>query len=87
MAAASQSSGAWCSKVVAASCRLRVYLTAPQPKLFVNAEPGVFITGRVRALANSFSNQEQVSVEGLHFIQEDRPEEVGQAIASWLKRI
>jgi haloalkane dehalogenase len=61
--------------------------TAPQPKLFVNAEPGVFITGRVRALANSFSNQEQVSVEGLHFIQEDRPEEVGQAIASWLKRI
>ena len=61
--------------------------TAPQPKLFVNAEPGVFITGRVRALANGFSNQEQVSVEGLHFIQEDRPEEVGQAIASWLRRI
>ena len=61
--------------------------TAPLPKLFIDAEPGVFITGRIRRLASSFPNQHRVVVGGLHFVQEDSPGEVGRAIAGWLERI
>ncbi len=61
--------------------------TAPLPKLFIDAEPGVFITGRIQRLASSFPNQHRVVVGGLHFVQEDSPDEVGRAIADWLERI
>lgn len=59
--------------------------TASMPKLFIDAEPGVFITGRIRRLASSFPHQRRVAVGGLHFVQEDSPNEIGQAIASWLE--
>jgi haloalkane dehalogenase len=71
-------------RIAAYSAWLR---TAPLPKLFIDAEPGVFITGRIRSLARSFPNQHHVVVEGLHFVQEDSPDEVGRAIAGWLQRI
>jgi hypothetical protein len=58
--------------------------TASLPKLFIDAEPGVFITGRIRKLASSFLNQRRVVVSGLHFVQEDSPCEIGRALASWL---
>jgi haloalkane dehalogenase len=61
--------------------------TASLPKLFIDAEPGVFITGRIRRLASSFPNQHRVVVGGLHFVQEDSPDEIGRAIAGWLERI
>jgi len=61
--------------------------TAPPPKLFVDAEPGVFVTGRIRRLARSFPHQQHIMVRGLHFVQEDCPDEVGRAIALWLERI
>jgi len=61
--------------------------TASLPKLFIDAEPGVFMTGRIRRLASSFPNQHHVVVRGLHFVQEDSPDEIGQAIAGWLERI
>ena len=51
--------------------------TVSLPKLFIDAEPGVFITGRIRKLASSFPNQDRVVVRGLHFVQEDSPDEVG----------
>jgi len=61
--------------------------TAWLPKLFIGAEPGVFMTGRIRRLASSFPNQHHIVVRGLHFLQEDSPDEIGQAIAGWLERI
>jgi haloalkane dehalogenase len=61
--------------------------TASLPKLFIDAEPGVFITGRIRRLASSFPDQHRVVVGGLHFVQEDSPGEIGRAITSWLERI
>ena len=61
--------------------------TAPLPKLFIDAEPGVFVTGRIRSLASSFPNQGRVPVKGLHFVQEDSPSEIGEAISGWLERI
>jgi haloalkane dehalogenase len=60
---------------------------ASLPKLFIDAESGVFITGRIRRLASSFPNQHHVVVKGLHFVQEDSPDEIGRAIAGWLERI
>jgi len=31
--------------------------------------------------------QREVTVPGLHFVQEDSPHEIGQAIAGWLAEI
>jgi haloalkane dehalogenase len=55
---------------------------SPVPKLFVNAEPGT-ISIDEREFCRSFPNQTEVSVRGLHFIQEDSPDEIGEAVAKW----
>ncbi len=54
------------------------------PKLFINAEPGAILTGPQREFCRSWPNQTEVTVPGNHFIQEDSPDEIGQAIAAWL---
>ena len=53
------------------------------PKLFINADPGTILTGRQRELCRSWPNQREVTVKGIHFVQEDSPAEIGQAIAEW----
>ena len=53
------------------------------PKLFVNADPGAILTGEQREFCRSWPNQEEVTVKGAHFIQEDSPDEIGAAIAQW----
>ena len=55
------------------------------PKLFINAEPGSILVGRQRDYCRTWPNQKEVMVPGKHFIQEDSPSEIGQAIAEWLK--
>ena len=67
-----ESYGAW----LAAATEVR--------KLFVNAEPGAILTGRQRELCRSWPNQEEVTVPGVHFIQEDSGDQIGAAMASWL---
>lgn len=54
------------------------------PKLFINAEPGTILTGAQREFARSWPNQTETTVAGIHFIQEDSADEIGNAIASWL---
>jgi haloalkane dehalogenase len=61
--------------------------TASLPKLFIDADPGVFITARLRRLAQSFLNQHHILVNGLHFIQEDSPDAIATAINGWLPHI
>lgn len=53
-------------------------------KLFINADPGSILTGSQRDFCRTWPNQTEVTVSGTHFIQEDSPNEVGEAIASWL---
>jgi haloalkane dehalogenase len=53
------------------------------PKLFVNADPGMILTGPQREFCRTWKNQTEVTVPGLHFIQEDSPDEIGEAIANW----
>ncbi len=57
------------------------------PKLFINAEPGSILTGRQREFCRSWPNQEEVTVKGTHFIQEDSPAEIGQAVAAWMQTL
>ena len=55
------------------------------PKLFVNADPGAILVGEQREFCRTWPNQTEVTVSGIHFIQEDAPDEIGQAIANWLQ--
>jgi haloalkane dehalogenase len=61
--------------------------TSPLPKLFVNADPGVILTGPQRDFCRAWPNQDEVTVRGSHFVQEDAPHEIGRAIAGFLSRI
>jgi haloalkane dehalogenase len=60
---------------------------SPVPKLFINADPGAILIGRQREFCRSWPNQQEVTVAGSHFIQEDSPEEIGQAIAAWRRSL
>lgn len=57
------------------------------PKLFVDADPGTILIGKQRDFCAAWPNQERVTVPGLHFLQEDSPHEIGEAIAEWLGRL
>jgi len=57
------------------------------PKLFVNAEPGSILVGPQRDFCRAWPNQQEVTVRGNHFIQEDSPDEIGRAIASFVGRL
>ena len=58
--------------------------TSDIPKLFVNAEPGSILTGAQREFCRTWPRQQEVTVRGSHFIQEDSPAEIGAAIAAFL---
>ena len=57
------------------------------PKLFINADPGSILIGNQREFCRGWKNQTEVTVNGLHFIQEDSPHEIGEAISSWMRSI
>jgi haloalkane dehalogenase len=57
------------------------------PKLFIDGDPGAIIIGPIREFCRSWKHQEEVRVKGKHFLQEDSPLEISEAIANWLKRL
>src|SRR5262244_206368 len=61
--------------------------TSKVPKLFVKAEPGLLVAaGANLEFARKLPAQTEVTVAGLHFVQEDSPDEIGQAIAGWMSK-
>jgi haloalkane dehalogenase len=60
---------------------------APLPKLFVNAEPGSILTGAQREYCRRWPNQREVTVKGSHFVQEDSPDAIGQAVAAFVREL
>jgi haloalkane dehalogenase len=61
------------------------WLEGPEvPKLFINADPGSILVGRQREVCRRWANQTEITVRGLHFVQEDSGEQIGEAIAAWL---
>jgi haloalkane dehalogenase len=74
--------------VVAVVDGYRTWLAGSEiPKLFINAEPGSLLTGRVREYVRTWPNQTEVTVNGLHFIQEDSPDRIGSAIAEFVRAL
>ena len=71
---------------VAADCG-RWVADSPIPKLFINAEPGAVLTGRHREFCRTWRNQTEVTVDGIHFIQEDSPEKIGKALAAFVRSL
>jgi haloalkane dehalogenase len=53
-------------------------------KLFINADPGSILLGKQREFCRTWDNQEEVTVKGRHFLQEDSPNEIGVAIKNWM---
>ena len=61
--------------------------TSDVPKLLLKGEPGGILSGALLDFARSWPAQTEVSVAGVHFVQEDSPHEIGQAIAGWLRAL
>lgn len=57
------------------------------PKLFIAADPGSLLIGRAREFCRSWPNQQEIAVKGIHFIQEDSPDEIGRALADFVSHI
>ena len=57
------------------------------PKLFINADPGSILVGAQRDFCRTWPNQTEVTVKGLHFVQEDSRADIGRAVALWLQDI
>ena len=59
--------------------------TSRVPKLFVKAEPGLLVAGGANLdFARGLPVQTEVKVAGVHYLQEDSPDEIGQAISDWM---
>ena len=57
------------------------------PKLFVKADPGALLTANTLEFCRAWPNQTEITVKGSHFIQEDSPDEIGQALRSWIQTL
>ena len=57
------------------------------PKLFINADPGSILTGKQREFCRSWPNQDEVTVKGTHFMQEDSPDEIGKAVSRFVSKL
>lgn len=56
------------------------------PKLFLKAEPGAILTNdRLVNLVRGWPALTEKTVAGIHFIQEDSPDEIGRAVADWMQ--
>ena len=60
---------------------------SPIPKLFIDADPAGFLIGAQREFCRRWPNQQVVTVRGSHFLQEDSPEEVGEACARFVAKV
>ena len=56
------------------------------PKLYINSDPGFFSPNIVK-LIKDWPNLQSVTVKGLHFLQEDSPDEIGQHVAEFLRGV
>jgi haloalkane dehalogenase len=57
------------------------------PKLFISGDPGTLVRGRLREIIRKWPNQIEVTVKGRKLLQEDSPDEIGAAIAEFVKRV
>jgi haloalkane dehalogenase len=61
--------------------------TSAMPKLLVSATPGSLLVGRALAFCRTWPNQREVSVAGVHYLQEDAPDEIGAALRDFMQTL
>jgi haloalkane dehalogenase len=61
--------------------------TSDLPKLLINADPGAILRKDMLDFCRTWPNQEEITVKGIHFVQEDSPDEIGRGVADWLTRV
>ncbi|MEU2348372.1 haloalkane dehalogenase [Modestobacter sp. NPDC049651] len=54
------------------------------PKLFVDADPGSVLVGRMRKAVRRWPSLTEVTVPAGHLVPEDAPDELGRALAGWI---
>ena len=57
------------------------------PKLLIVGNPGAIVRGRTLEFCRTWPNQTEVNVKGLHFLQEDSPDEIGNALREFVKSL
>lgn len=68
----------------------REFLTKSDiPKLFFHAQPGAFMPPLVaESIISTFPNLEAIDLgKGSHFLQEDHPKTIGNAIQNWVSKL
>jgi haloalkane dehalogenase len=60
--------------------------SSPIPKLFIQGDPGRLQPSQL-AFCRTLPAQSEVIVPGLHNLQEDSPDEIGTALAIWLRTL
>jgi haloalkane dehalogenase len=55
----------------------------PVAKLLIMCEPATVLKGAILENVRRFPNQTEATVKGLHYVHEDSPHEIGQALADW----
>ena len=58
---------------------------SPLPKLLIVGEPGAIVKGRTLDFCRTWANQTEISVNGIHFLQEDSPDEIGRALQEFVE--
>ncbi len=58
--------------------------TSDVPKLFFDAKPGAILRKDLRERCLAWPNQKVIEIPGIHFVQEDAPDEIGQGVRDWL---
>ena len=62
--------------------------TSQIPKLFIRGEPGAVLgSGPGVDFCRSWPQQTEVTVAGIHYLQEDSPDAIGQTVADWLRSL
>jgi len=57
------------------------------PKLFIHGAPGTLMRGPVLEAVRAWPNQTEVTLRGVKLLQEDSPEEIGGAVADFVRRL
>jgi haloalkane dehalogenase len=57
------------------------------PKLLIAGDRRLVIKGRILEFCRTWRNQTEVTVKGLHFLQEDSPDEIGRALQGFVKSV
>jgi haloalkane dehalogenase len=61
--------------------------SANLPKLFINADQGHGTAGAARDFCRAWPNQREITVHAKHYLQEDCPHEIGQALAAFITEV